>query len=107
MGLLGAYTYNPENKSTTVLYNVSSPVQPPALDDSNANGVLFYGNASQELNLTKVDSCPTWCVTELNSTSWADVPPCGPCDSAECPGWCRTALEQSEWSAVPPCHSCK
>merc|ERR1712130_432067 len=36
-GLLAAYSYDPSNKSTSVLYNVTAPVQPPSIDDIEAS----------------------------------------------------------------------
>jgi len=102
-GLVGAYAYDPTNKTTAVLYNTSTPVEPPTLDDVisddgnstdlgsdnstsgddgyyvgyNGQQPFFYGNTSQEIYST--NGCPNWCYTSVNSTTWDSIPPCQAC----------------------------
>merc|ERR1712113_636554 len=97
-GLLTAYSYDPTNQSTVVLYNVSTPVTPPSLNNSGSVGgvqgedgdeedddgdqsIFFYGNSSAGLNTTMVDndSCPEWCLNVLNATQRTQVPDCTAC----------------------------
>lgn len=78
-GLLGAYSYDPTNKTTAVLYNVTDPDQPPSIDaPTNDQPIYYYGNASQGLNTTSVDDCPQWC-WNMGDEQRPDVPDCLSC----------------------------